>query len=179
MTVILYNKGVLYGDRRRMVRSLIFSYVDGDKLFMSPDKQFAFGVSGTLPEDRTMPAYLTFLRKALEHIHANLGRKKLRGTLVDMLGELGDNPPIDNTIVVTRDLVASIYPGGDRVIISDPIKPVAMGSSGTILLGMVIAGVTPKQAYAMTSEKYDAFTGPTPDCVKMSSLKPFIIRGDQ
>lgn len=169
MTAIVFHDGRLIGDRKQVTLVSPVFFTDGPKVFISKDKQFAYGVSGhTLNEGtaarlekdlRTLLEFLVVVDQSVFKVEEALGIKRIEG--------------VHSATFMTRDFQYGLIEGGAKVRRLDN-RPHAIGTGGTLLVGMLRCGMTLKESIKMTAS-LDHLTGTELDVIKASKLKPFII----
>lgn len=174
MTTIIHHDGVLYADQCHIRAGRPISTYAATKLFVSDDKQFAYGVSGTCihPDDR--PAAEVLLRQFIEEVMiAKLGDVARLGEFVS--GEALNKAFLEgHAVIITKQRAFSVTSNGyaDATGLTSGV-----GTGGFLVVGMIKGGLTPKEAFARLGD-VDTFTTGQIDSVSMKSLKPFVIKGE-
>lgn len=170
MTAIVYHDGKLIGDRKQVALVIPTAFEDGPKVFISRDKQFAYGATGSAIDDS--------IRDELEH--------KLRVVLERLVIDKRDVVPLEDILedkidcfthgtLMTRDQQFGIMSYGSR------FRRLAghthgCGTGGNLLAAMLKCGMTIKAAMPVV-ERLDLLTGSKVDVIYASRLKPFVIKG--
>lgn len=174
MTTIVHHDGVLYADQCHIRAGRPITTYQATKLFVSEDKQFAYGVSGAVirPDDR--PATEAVLRKFIEDVLvAKLGD-------IAKLSEFTDGTALTKALldghamIITKQRVFSVTPSG---FADGTNLTTGVGTGGFLVVGMISGGMTPREAFANLGD-IDTYTTGHVDSVSMKSLKPFVIKGD-
>lgn len=174
MTTIVHHDCVLYADQCHIRAGRPISTYAATKLFVSEDKQFAYGVSGTVirPEDR--PAAEAILRQFIEELMiAKLGDIARLGEVKH--GEALNKAFLDgHAMIITKQRAFSVTSIGyaDATGLTSGV-----GTGGFLVVGMIKGGLTPKDAFARLGDT-DPYTTGQVDSVSMRSLKPFVIKGE-
>lgn len=171
MTAIVYHDGKLIGDRKNVALTLPTAFVDAPKVFISKDRQFAYGVAGTTINDSIRPEMEQQLRVLLEH--AVLAKED-----VIEVSKLFKETYIDgfsHGTIMTRELQFGIFGLGGRARRLDGHTH-GIGTGGNLLAACLICGVDLKQAMVVVN-RIDMLTGTKIDVIHANKLKPFVIRG--
>ncbi|MNB58519.1 hypothetical protein D3C87_332730 [compost metagenome] len=170
MTAIVYHDGKLIGDRKQVALVIPTAFEDGPKVFISRDKQFAYGATGSAIDES--------IRDELE--------LKLRVVLERLVIDKRDVVPLEDILedkiecflhgtLMTRDQQFGIMQYGSR------FRRLAghthgTGTGGTLLASMLKCGMSIKAAMPVV-ERLDLLTGSKVDVIYASRLKPFVIKG--
>ncbi|MNH59230.1 hypothetical protein D3C73_110580 [compost metagenome] len=170
MTAIVYHDGKLIGDRKQVALVIPTAFEDGPKVFISRDKQFAYGATGSAIDES--------IRDELE--------LKLRVVLERLVIDKRDVVPLEDILedkiecflhgtLMTRDQQFGIMQYGSR------FRRLAghthgTGTGGTLLASMLKCGMSIKAAMPVV-ERLDLLTGSKADVIYASRLKPFVIKG--
>ncbi|MNW89889.1 hypothetical protein D3C86_191880 [compost metagenome] len=170
MTAIVYHDGQLIGDRKQVALVIPTAFEDGPKVFISRDKQFAYGATGSAIDES--------IRDELE--------LKLRVVLERLVIDKRDVVPLEDILedkiecflhgtLMTRDQQFGIMQYGSR------FRRLAghthgTGTGGTLLASMLKCGMSIKAAMPVV-ERLDLLTGSKVDVIYASRLKPFVIKG--
>ncbi|MNN16699.1 hypothetical protein D3C81_1298480 [compost metagenome] len=146
------------------------AFEDGPKVFISRDKQFAYGATGSAIDES--------IRDELE--------LKLRVVLERLVIDKRDVVPLEDILedkiecflhgtLMTRDQQFGIMQYGSR------FRRLAghthgTGTGGTLLASMLKCGMSIKAAMPVV-ERLDLLTGSKVDVIYASRLKPFVIKG--
>lgn len=174
MTTIVHHDGVLYADQCHIRAGRPISTYAATKLFVSGDKQFAYGVSGTCirPDDR--PGAEVILRQFIEEVMiTKLGDIARLSEFAN--GDALNKAFIDgHALIITKQRAFSVTSVGyvDATGLTSGV-----GTGGFLVVGMIKGGLPPKEAFARLGD-VDPFTTGQVDSVSMKSLKPFVIKGE-
>lgn len=174
MTTIVHHDGVLYADQCHIRAGRPITTYQATKLFMSEDKQFAYGVSGSVIRQEDRPAAEAVLRKFIEDVLvAKLGDIAKLNDFTD--GAALTKALLDgHAIIITKQRVFSVTPVG---FADGTNLTTGIGTGGFLVVGMIRGGMKPKEAFANLGD-IDPYTTGHVDSVSMRSLKPFVIKGD-
>ncbi|MNZ37474.1 hypothetical protein D3C78_549210 [compost metagenome] len=173
MTAIVYHQNQLIADRSHVNFTLPISMHEGPKIFISADKQFAYGATGDsiLEENREKLEHQ--MRVVLEHA---IG-KGIDMIDLDKLCGINEIIYFGTGIFITRDHQFTIKNNARRLKRLDGATH-GVGTGGTLLGSMLKCGMKLQDAMIKTNQ-VDHLTGKTADVIKASKLKPFIIKGTQ
>lgn len=174
MTTIVFHEGSLYADRTHIRQGTPITAFLSRKIFVSADKEFAYGVSGRSVENRSASKIESCLRRGLEAL---------------MTKEMGDEIPTSDVfkpedneylkgfgswIVMTKTRVFLVF---NRDIIDITGTTNGVGTGKWLVYGMIASGISPFDAL-MGLADYDPFTGGGVDEIRSTDLEVFVIKGD-
>lgn len=171
MTAIVYHDGKLIGDRKNVVLTLPTAFVDAPKVFVSKDKQFAYGVAGSTINESIRDKLEQQLRVLLEYAVV------AKEDVIDV-SKLFEDTYIDgfsSGTVMTREVQFGIFGAGGKARRLDGHTH-GIGTGGNLLASCLICGLDLKKAMVVVN-RVDMLTGTQVDVIQASKLKPFIIRG--
>lgn len=171
MTAVVYHDGKLIGDRKNVVLTLPTTFVDAPKVFISKDKQFAYGVAGSTINESIRERLEQQLRVLLEY--AVLAKED-----VIEVCKLFEDTYIDgfaHGTIMTRELQWGIFGSGGKARRLDGHTH-GIGTGGNLLASMLICGMDLKKAMPVVNHM-DMLTGTKVDVIHANKLKPFIIKG--
>lgn len=171
MTAIVFHDGKLIGDRKQVALTNPIAFHDGPKVFISKDKQFAYGCAGDAISESVRDALELKLRVLLERVTVE---PEAVMSVEDALGEHSLGNFVHGTLV-TRDLQIGLFAGGNRVRRLEGHTH-GIGTGGTLLASMLVCGMELKEA-AIATNRLDHLTGSKVDVIDTSKLKPFVIKG--
>lgn len=169
MTAIVFHDGKLIADRKQVTLVSPVQFTDGPKIFVSKDKQFAYGVSGHTLNEGTCLRLEKSLRTLIEFLIVT-------DKDVFKVSDALDVPKIEgatSTTFMTRDFQYGFIEMGSKVRRLDG-RSHSIGTGGTLLVGMLRCGMSLKEAIKMTAS-LDPLTGVDLDIIHANKLKPFVI----
>lgn len=170
MTAIVYHDGQLIGDRKQVALVIPTAFEDGPKVFISKDRQFAYGGAGNAISESVRTELELKLRVLLERLVID---QRDTCEVTDFLPETIGN--FTQGTIMTRELQWGIFSMGLRVRRLDGHTH-GLGTGGTLLASMLICGMTIKDAMPVVN-RIDHLTGTKVDVIRADKLKPFIITG--
>jgi hypothetical protein len=171
MTAIVYHDGKLIGDRKQVALTIPTAFEDGPKVFISRDKQFAYGATGSAIHDSIRDELEAQLRMVLERLVLD---KRDVVPLADIMGD-DKIECFTHGTVMTRDHQWGIMSYGSRFRRLEGHTH-GVGTGGTLLASMLVCGMSLKDAMPVV-ERLDHLTGTKVDVIYASRLKPFVIKG--
>ena len=166
MTAIVYHSGQLIADRRNILLGLPMYPVDEEKIFVSQDRQFAYGIAGK----GVSPTQRAKVEEVLRHVISTM---MVSGADHKALKEITDYP-LDQGFVVTKNLVLSILDLHEMEVRVNPGITMGCGSGGLAASILFRMGKSIKEVESML-RRHDPLSGDKFDVIKVKSLKPFVI----
>lgn len=174
MTTILIHENTLYADRRHIRAGNPVSSFIAKKIFISADKQFAYGTTGRCIEEGEHATYENILRLCLQ-------KAMVIGTVdeIDTSSVLDDEDREKLTkygswMVLTKTRSYAIY--SSKTLNVTGITN-AMGTGKWFCCGMIAAGLSPEKALA-SLEDFDPHTGDGFDKITVKQLRNFVVKGE-
>lgn len=147
MTGIVFHDGKLHGDRRLVVFESNYSFPsDGPKIFLSANRQFAYGTTGSMVENHEL--YQTQLHAVLLECKDTLavGEEKL-------CEDMEANFKVNQTgIVITKTCMYLLSKRYNKITRYSNDTICAIGTTEESLTTSLRFGLTPKQAYEVASK---------------------------
>jgi hypothetical protein len=173
MTAIIFHQGKLYGDRKQVTFTNPITYIDGEKIIVSKDKSFAYGVSGKAITAVQRDKYEVLIRKVLETMIIHGGD---RTKLSQIVGQVDSDIDFTNGIICTKDVQYAIKDAAHVFAVRLDGRTHACGTGGSMLASLMRCGLTPTEAYKRLPQ-LDYLSGSVFDVIDTARLKQFVIKG--
>lgn len=182
MSTIIYHNNRLYGDRKHTRLNIPREfYMGGPKIFISKDKQFAYGMAGVniVPDDvKIIEAEIRRFTESL-FAAARWGYQQNMDLISKtLMPELSKRYRLNSFVVMTTDKAYRFLRESAEeanTLFSDT-RALSVGTMAAYALGLIDSGISMDQVYQYVSDA-DQFTSAEHDVIEASQLKPFIIEG--
>lgn len=185
MSTFAVKDGKFYADTLCTRVNVIGSFYIQSKICKSPDNQFVFALSGMEPTPADEEVLTEQVRILLEHftIHTpdriqkreqNLPQNKKLREALDKIEEKGAAAMLMASGKTLISWHGNMF--NQSIYNHSPTGIAVCGGAAFYMLGLLIGGTDPKDAYRMINV-FDQTTGSTAEVFDLSTLDDFVVKG--